>query len=84
MLSVAVEEDDDWALMRSLISSMIANSVSLLLEEEDDDDGPPEPDCFSRASTLRRASNADDWMDKPRILKMRAMRLRSDMMVVLV
>ena len=51
----------------------MANKVSLLLDEDED--------CcsFSRRRTLSKASRAEDWMDRPRILKMRAMRFRSDM-----
>lgn len=56
----------------SLISSMIANRVSSL----------EVGGSFLR--TLRMELSAGAWMERPRILKMRVMRLRSAMFVVII
>ncbi len=56
----------------SLISSMIANRVSSL----------EVGGSFLR--TLRMELIAGAWMERPRILKMRVMRLRSAMFVVII
>jgi len=54
------------------------SSLELWCREEEEE---VVDDSRSRLRTLRRASSAEDWMERPRILKMRAMRFRSDIVV---